>query len=98
MVGVNHPIRAAGDLLKKELDYFSKALEQPKNPYLVILGGAKVSDKIPLINNLLEKVDEMIIGGAMAFTFLHIQGYKIGSSLVDVNSIPVVKDIIKKAE
>ena len=72
MVGVNHSIRAAGDLLKKELDYFSKALEQPKNPYLVILGGAKVADKIPLINNLLEKVDEMIIGGAMAFTFLHI--------------------------
>ena len=60
--------------MKKELDYFSKALEHPKNPYLVILGGAKISDKIPLISNLLEKVDEMIIGGAMAFTFLHIKG------------------------
>jgi phosphoglycerate kinase len=71
-VGVTCPIRAAGDLLKKELDYFSKALETPKKPFLVILGGAKVSDKIPLINNLLDKVDEMIIGGAMAFTFLKI--------------------------
>ena len=60
--------------MKKELDYFSKALEHPKNRYLVILGGAKISDKIPLISNLLEKVDEMIIGGAMAFTFLHIKG------------------------
>jgi phosphoglycerate kinase len=88
MVGVNHPIRAAGDLLKKELDYFSKALEHPKNPYLVILGGAKITDKIALISNLLEKVDEMIIGGAMAFTFLHIKGYKVG----------IVRDIIAKAE
>lgn len=58
--------------MKKELDYFAKALESPKKPFLVILGGAKVSDKIPLIDNLLEKVDEMIIGGAMAFTFLKI--------------------------
>ena len=98
MVGINYPIRAAGDLLKKELDYFSKALEHPKNPYLVILGGAKITDKIPLINNLLEKVDEMIIGGAMAFTFLHIKGYKIGASLLDINSIPIVKYIMKKAE
>ena len=55
---------------KKELDYFAKALEHPKKPFLVILGGAKIADKIPLINNLLDKVNEMIIGGAMAFTFL----------------------------
>ena len=73
--------------VKKELDYFSKALEHPKKPFLVILGGAKIADKIPLINNLLDKVDEMIIGGAMAFTFLKAKGINIGSSLLDNNSL-----------
>ena len=86
-MGFNCPIRAAGELLKKELDYFSKALEHPKKPFLVILGGAKIADKIPLINNLLDKVDEMIIGGAMAFTFLKAKGINIGSSLLDNNSL-----------
>jgi phosphoglycerate kinase len=69
MVGVNLPIRASGFLVKKELDFFSKALEHPDKPFLAILGGAKVSDKIQLINNLLDKVDAMIIGGGMAYTF-----------------------------
>jgi phosphoglycerate kinase len=69
MVGVDLPQRAAGFLMKKELDFFAKALEAPERPFLAILGGAKVSDKIQLINNLLDKVNAMIIGGGMAFTF-----------------------------
>jgi len=84
---MNYPIKAAGYLLKKELNYFSKALEAPENPYLVCLGGAKVSDKIRLITNLLSKVNEMIIGGAMAFTFLKARGMNIGSSLVDESAL-----------
>ena len=69
MVGVELPQKAAGYLMKKELDYFAQALENPKRPFLAILGGAKVSDKIQLIDNMLDKVDKLIIGGGMAFTF-----------------------------
>uniref|UniRef100_A0A672KG33 Phosphoglycerate kinase n=1 Tax=Sinocyclocheilus grahami TaxID=75366 RepID=A0A672KG33_SINGR len=72
MVGVNLPQKAAGFLMKKELDYFAMALEKPQSPFLAILGGAKVKDKIQLINNMLDKVNEMIIGGGMAFTFLKV--------------------------
>jgi len=72
MAGVDLPQKAAGFLLKKELQYFSKALGNPERPFLAILGGAKVADKIQLIKNLLDKVDEMIIGGGMAFTFLKV--------------------------
>uniref|UniRef100_S4RBY2 Phosphoglycerate kinase n=1 Tax=Petromyzon marinus TaxID=7757 RepID=S4RBY2_PETMA len=72
MVGCDLPIKAAGFLMKKELDYFAKALEKPERPFLAILGGAKVKDKIQLINNLLDKVDEMIVGGGMAYTFLKV--------------------------
>lgn len=84
VVGIDLPQRAAGLLMQKELTYFAKALESPQRPFLSILGGAKVSDKIQLIENLLEKVDEMIIGGGMAYTFLKVlQGMKIGDSLYD---------------
>ena len=69
MVGVELSKRAAGFLMKKELDYFAKALENPERPFLAILGGAKVSDKIQLIDNLITKVDSLIICGGMAFTF-----------------------------
>uniref|UniRef100_A0A183CQE7 phosphoglycerate kinase n=1 Tax=Globodera pallida TaxID=36090 RepID=A0A183CQE7_GLOPA len=70
--------------MKKELEYFAKALESPTRPFLAILGGAKVADKIQLINNLLDKVDEMVIGGGMAFTFLKVtDGMPIGKSLFD---------------
>ncbi len=69
MVGVNVETRAAGFLLKKELDYFSKVLEKPDRPLTVVMGGAKVKDKIQLIYSMLDIVDEMIIGGGMAFTF-----------------------------
>lgn len=72
MMGDGFDIRASGFLLKKELQYFAKALDNPEKPFLAILGGAKVADKIQLINNLLDKVNEMIIGGGMAYTFLKV--------------------------
>lgn len=72
MVGINLPKKAAGLLLKKELEYFAKVLESPDRPFLAILGGAKVSDKIKLIENMLDKVDALIIGGGMAFTFAKV--------------------------
>ena len=69
MVGINLPKRAAGFLMKKELEYFAKALENPERPFLAIIGGAKVSDKIQLIENLISKVNKLVICGGMAFTF-----------------------------
>ncbi|KAM4696864.1 phosphoglycerate kinase [Rhinophrynus dorsalis] len=99
MVGVNLPQRAAGFLMKKELDYFAKALENPERPFLAILGGAKVKDKIQLINNMLDKVNEMIIGGGMAFTFLKVlNNMSIGNSLYDEEGAKIVKDLMAKAE
>ncbi|XP_026191662.1 phosphoglycerate kinase [Cyclospora cayetanensis] len=99
MVGVNLPVRAAGLLMKKELDYFSKALEAPQKPFLAILGGAKVKDKIQLIKNLLNKVELMIIGGGMAFTFKKtLENMKIGNSLFDEDGSKIVEDIMKEAK
>ncbi|XP_008330628.1 phosphoglycerate kinase 1 [Cynoglossus semilaevis] len=99
MVGVNLPQKAAGFLMKKELDYFAMALEKPQKPFLAILGGAKVKDKIQLINNMLDKVDEMIIGGGMAFTFLKVlNNMEIGNSLYDEEGAGIVKDLMAKAE
>jgi len=99
MVGCQLPQRAAGFLMKKELDYFAKALESPQKPFLAILGGAKVSDKIKLIINLLDKVDEMIIGGGMAFTFKHfIDNVKIGSSLLEKDASDTVHKVVEKAK
>ncbi|ESO01973.1 hypothetical protein HELRODRAFT_94333 [Helobdella robusta] len=99
MVGCKLPQRAAGFLLKKELEYFAKALEKPEKPFLAILGGAKVADKIQLIENLLDKVDEMIIGGGMAFTFLKVMhGTKIGKSLFDEEGSKIVGKLADKAK
>ena len=98
MMGEGFDQRAAGFLLKKELTYFSKALDNPKRPFLAILGGAKVADKIQLIENMLDKVDEMIIGGGMAFTFLKVDGCEIGASLYDEEGAKLVPEIKKKAE
>lgn len=99
MMGEGFDKRASGFLLKKELDYFSKALENPEKPFLAILGGAKVADKIKIIENLLDKVNEMIIGGGMAFTFLKVlKGMKIGNSLYDEEGAKIVNNLIKKAE
>ncbi|KAJ1981378.1 phosphoglycerate kinase [Dimargaris cristalligena] len=98
MVGVNLPVRAAGFLMKKELDFFSKALENPERPFLAILGGAKVSDKIQLIDNLLDKVNMMIIGGGMAYTFKKtLENMKIGNSLFDQAGSEIVAKLVEKA-
>lgn len=98
MVGVDLP-RAAGFLLQKELDYFGKALGNPERPFLAILGGAKVADKIQLIENLLDRVDMMIIGGGMAYTFLKtLDGMAIGSSLFDEEGSKIVAGLVEKAK
>jgi phosphoglycerate kinase len=97
MVGVNLPVRASGFLLKRELEYFSKALEAPARPFLAILGGAKVADKIQLIMSLLDKVDEMVIGGGMAFTFKKVAGVAIGDSLFDEEGAKLVPGILAAA-
>ncbi|HSQ42796.1 MAG TPA: phosphoglycerate kinase [Fibrobacteraceae bacterium] len=99
MTGVQLPQRACGYLMKKELDAFSAVLESPKRPLLAILGGAKVADKIQLINNLLDKADTIIIGGGMAFTFKKvITGMSIGSSLFDEEGAKIVPELMKKAQ
>ncbi|CAF1580503.1 unnamed protein product, partial [Didymodactylos carnosus] len=98
VVGCTLEIRAAGYLMKKELDYFGKVIEKPDKPFLAILGGAKVADKIKLIENLLEKVNEMIIGGGMAFTFLKVLRHmEIGKSLFDDEGSKNVETIMNKA-
>lgn len=99
MVGVQKEVRASGFLLKKELEYFAKALVSPQAPFLCILGGAKVSDKIQLITNLLDKCNCMIIGGGMAFTFLKVlNNMKIGGSLFDEEGSKIVNEIMSKAK
>ncbi len=98
MTGVQLPIRAAGYLLKKELDAFAAVLENPRRPLLAILGGAKVNDKIKLIENLLDKADELIIGGGMAFTFKKVaQNLPIGASLFDAEGAAAVPGLLEKA-
>lgn len=99
MLGEGYDIRASGWLMQKELDAFAKVLDNPQRPLLAILGGAKVSDKILLIKNLLDKVDKMIIGGGMAFTFLKItNGIDIGGSLFDEEGSKIVAEIMEKAK
>ena len=87
-----------GYLVQKEVSIMGKALADPERPFVAILGGAKVSDKLNVINNLLEKVDTLIIGGGMAFTFLAAKGYSIGKSLVDSEKIDYCKEMMAKAE
>ncbi|KAL3075000.1 hypothetical protein niasHS_014445 [Heterodera schachtii] len=99
MVGCAMEKRASGFLMKKELEYFAKALESPTRPFLAILGGAKVADKIQLINNLLDKVDEMVICGGMAFTFYKVlTGKSIGKSLFDEEGSKIINDLMAKAK
>ncbi|KAK3956617.1 phosphoglycerate kinase [Pseudoneurospora amorphoporcata] len=99
MVGIDLPQKAAGFLMKKELEYFAKVLESPQRPFLAILGGAKVSDKIQLIDNLLDKVNTLIICGGMAFTFKKtLYNIPIGNSLFDEAGAKTVPDLVKKAE
>jgi phosphoglycerate kinase len=99
MVGEGFGIKCAGSLMGKELTAFDKVLDQPATPVLAILGGAKVSDKIQLIMNMIDKVNKIIIGGGMAFTFLKVnEGMKIGSSLYDEEGAKIVPEITAKAK
>ncbi|CAD6891801.1 unnamed protein product [Tilletia controversa] len=99
MVGVKLDQRAAGFLMKKELDFFAKVLESPERPFLAILGGAKISDKIQLIENMLDKVNSIVIGGGMAFTFKKtLENVKIGASLFDEEGAKQVDALIAKAK
>lgn len=99
MVGLDLPQKAAGFLMAKELEYFAKALENPTRPFLAILGGAKVSDKIQLIDNLLDKVDILIVGGGMAFTFKKVlDNMAIGDSLFDEAGAQNVEHLVAKAK
>src|SRR3990167_9040721 len=97
--GVTHYLTSvSGFLLEKEIKYLGEALEKPKKPFMVILGGAKVSDKIGVIDNLLPKADEIIIGGGMCYTFLKAQGKQIGNSKLEKDKIDLAKGILEKAK
>ncbi|HID64875.1 MAG TPA: phosphoglycerate kinase [Anaerolineae bacterium] len=87
----------AGFLMEKELNFLSKALESPGHPFVAILGGAKISDKIGVVDNLLGKVDALLVGGGMANTFLKAQGYEAGQSLVEDESLPLARELLDKA-
>ncbi|MDR1818522.1 MAG: phosphoglycerate kinase [Puniceicoccales bacterium] len=99
MVGVALPVKVAGDLMAAEINAFYSVIKEPKRPLLVILGGAKINDKIPLIENLIDKADEILVGGGMAFTFLKVlENTAIGKSLYDEEGAKLVPDIIAKAK
>ena len=89
--------KGAGFLIKKELKYLGEALSNPKRPFVAMLGGAKVSDKIGVIENLLTKVDKLLIGGGMAYTFLKAQGVEIGNSLLETDKVGLAKNLLKEA-
>ena len=89
---------AVGYLMQKEIEYLGNAVEDPKRPFVAILGGAKVADKLNVISNLLEKCDTLIIGGGMAYTFLVAKGYEVGKSLVDLEKVDYCKEMLEKAE
>ncbi len=96
--GVTHYLPGvAGFLMERELNFLGKALAAPTRPFVAILGGAKVSDKIGVIENLLPKVDQLIVGGGMANTFLKAQGYEVGASLLEADKIDLAKDLLKRA-
>jgi phosphoglycerate kinase len=94
--GITHFLRpaVAGYLMKKEIDYLTSAVSNPARPYLAILGGAKISGKIDVIHNLLPKIDALVIGGGMAFTFLRAQGLEIGDSIVEEEKLELAKDLL----
>jgi phosphoglycerate kinase len=100
VVGITSHVEkaAAGLLVSKELEYLSKAVFSPERPYTAILGGVKVSDKLPVIENLLKKADNILIGGAMAYTFFKSMGYDVGASKVEENDMGLAKMLLKKAE
>ena len=97
--GVTHYLpAAAGYLLQKELEILGKAISDPERPFVAVLGGAKVSDKIGVINNLIDKVDTLIIGGGMAYTFFKAKGYEVGNSLLEEDKVELAKELMEKAQ
>jgi phosphoglycerate kinase len=92
------PKAAAGLLMEKELQYLGKVLEHAEKPFIAILGGAKVSDKIGVIQNLMTKVDSLLIGGGMAYTFLKAQGLEVGKSLVEVDKVELARTLLEEAK
>ncbi|MBM7825398.1 phosphoglycerate kinase [Arcanobacterium pluranimalium] len=88
---------AAGELVFKEIDSLSKATDNPERPYTVVLGGSKVSDKLGVIDNLIEKADRLLVGGGMAYTFLKAKGYEVGTSLLEEDQVATAKEYIEKA-
>lgn len=98
--GISHFVKTsvAGFLIEKELEVMGGALSDPKRPFVAILGGAKVSDKIGVINNLLEKVDKLLIGGAMAYTFIVANGGKVGMSKLEADKVELAKELLEKAK
>ncbi len=98
--GITHYVSksAAGLLMEKELEYLGKATQHPAKPFIAILGGAKVSDKIGVIRHLMEKVDALIIGGGMAYTFLKAQGQEVGKSLVEADKLDLAKELLQQAK
>ena len=98
-VGVTEFLPAvAGFLVEKELQFLGNAISNPQRPFVAILGGAKVSDKIGVIDSLIEKVDTLIIGGGMAYTFFKAQGYEVGNSICELDKLDLARDLMKKAE
>jgi phosphoglycerate kinase len=99
-VGVTEYVKetAVGYLMQKEIEYLGNAVENPVRPFVAILGGAKVADKLAVISNLLEKCDTLIIGGGMAYTFLKAKGYEVGTSLVDLEKLDYCKEMLAKAD
>jgi phosphoglycerate kinase len=97
MTGVALPLRAAGYLMKKELDFLGDAVENPRRPFVAIIGGAKVSGKIDVIQSLLPKVDTLVIGGGMAFTFVKAREKQIGGSLVEDDRVAMAKELLHRA-
>jgi phosphoglycerate kinase len=92
------PVSAAGFLLKNEIEYFNKAMGNPTRPLIAIIGGAKVSDKIKVLENVIDKVDRLIVGGGMAFTFLKAQGFNVGTSLCETEMLDLARKIMDKAK
>jgi phosphoglycerate kinase len=99
-VGITHFVQksAAGLLMEKELEYLGKALQHPERPFVAILGGAKVSDKIEVIRNLMTKVDSLLIGGGMAYTFLKAKGEQVGKSLVEEDKVELAGKLLQEAK
>ena len=91
------PVSVAGFLMEKEIQYLGNAVENPVRPFVAILGGAKVSDKLAVVNNLLDKVDTLIIGGGMAYTFLKAQGHDVGASLCELDQLDYAREMLAKA-